>query len=198
MWQKINSALPSLVDAVSDLTGYAAVRVPLERAGGANEVTLDLPGYGQLNTYGCGVVAGIMVLKFFRPDADFARFYSLVAPDPEEGTTTDELVRALRKSGLKVEDRFGLTFADLCQAIDQGRPVIIGIHNPGRPTGHRVTVYGYGRKPNLVFLAANGLPWFTSNRVPLRRFTRLWSPRGHGLICWLPRSPVRRRPRGRK
>ena len=47
MWQKIKSALPSLVDAVSDLTGYAAVRVPLEQASGANEVTLDLPGYGR-------------------------------------------------------------------------------------------------------------------------------------------------------
>ena len=139
-----------------------------------------------------------MVLKFFRPSADFARFHGLVAPDPAEGTTTDELVRALRKSGLKVEDRFGLTFADLCQAIDQGRPVIIGIHHPGRANGHRVTVYGYGRQPDRVFLATNGLPWFTSNRVSRRQFTRLWSPGGHGLICWLPRSPGRRRPRGRK
>ena len=61
-------------DTISDWTGYAATRVPLSRASGPDEVTLDLPGYAQLDSHGCGVVAGVMALKHFKPRASFSAF----------------------------------------------------------------------------------------------------------------------------
>ena len=42
------------VDRVTDLTGLVALPVPIEQAEGPREVTLDLPGYIQTNSYSCG------------------------------------------------------------------------------------------------------------------------------------------------
>lgn len=188
----LSQLLTQAVDAVSDLTGYAATRVPLQRGSGPDEVTLDLPGYAQLDSYGCGVVAGVMALKHFKPDASFSTFHARVNPHPEHGTTRARLLRALRQGGLRVTERFGLSFADLCAAIDAGSPVLVVVHNPGADAAHWVTVYGYGRNPNRVFLATNGLPFLAANMVALPKFARLWSPHGNGLVCAAPQRPVRK------
>ena len=170
------------LDALTDWTGCVATRVPLRRASGPDAVTLDLPGYCQLDTFGCGAVAGVMALKHFKPRASFSAFHARVRPLPQRGTATYRLVRALRQSGLCVRERHDLTFDDLCTAVDAGCPVLVAIHNPGAADSHWVVVYGHGRQPNRVFLATNGLPWL-SNVVPLRRFAHLWQPHGNGLVC---------------
>jgi hypothetical protein len=54
-----------LGDQLTCWTGLAALRVPLERAPGPRTVTLDLPGYMQTNSYGCGAVAAVMVVRHF-------------------------------------------------------------------------------------------------------------------------------------
>ena len=170
------------IDALSDWTDCVATRVPLRRASGPDEVTLDLPGYCQLDSYGCGAIAGVMALKHFKPRASFTTFYARVSPHPENGTATYRLIRALSQSGLRVSERHDLSFADLCAAIDAGTPVIVVVHNSGEEDSHWLVVYGYGRKPNRVFLATNGFPMVT-NVVLLRRFAQLWSPPGNGLVC---------------
>lgn len=177
-------------DAVSDWTDCVATRVPLRRASGTDEVTLDLPGYAQLDTFGCGAVAGVMALKHFKPRASFYSFYARVSPLPENGTATYRLIRALRQSGLRVSERHDLSFADLCAAIDVGRPVIVAVHNPDAEDTHWVVVYGYGRKPKRVFIATNGIPLVT-NVILLQKFARIWSPHGNGLICAKAKRPAR-------
>ncbi len=181
----------SVLDAVSDWTDCVATRVPLRRACGPDEVTLDLPGYVQLDSYGCGVVAGVMALKHFKPRASCSAFYTRVNPHPEHGTPTSRLIGALQRSGLCVTERLGLTFADLCAAIDAGNPVIVVIQNPGTDAAHWITVYGYGLKPDRVFLATNGFPFVATNVFPLRQFARIWSPHGNGLLCAAPKRPAR-------
>ncbi len=171
------------IDVVSDWTDCVATRVPLRRASGPDEVTLDLPGYCQLDSFGCGAIAGVMALKHFKPRASFSAFYARVSPRPENGTETYRLVRALRQSGLRVSERHEMSFADLSAAIDAGKPVIVLIHNSGDDDSHWVVVYGYGSKPNRVFLATNGFPFVARNVFPLREFARLWYPHGNGLVC---------------
>jgi hypothetical protein len=102
-------------------------------------------------------------------------------------------VGALRHHGLRVRERDNLTFAGLCAAIDAGSPVLVCVHNPGADADHWVVVYGYGRKPDRVFLATNGLPFLAANVLPLRQFARVWSPHGNGLVC--SAAPVKRRTR---
>ena len=187
----LTKLLTTVLDAVSEWTDCVATRVPLRRASSPDEVTLDLPGYCQLDTYGCGAIAGVMALKHFKPRASFTAFYARVSPLPENGTATYRLIRALRQSGLRVSERHDLSFADLCAAIDAGSPVIVVVHNPGADGSHWVVIYGYGRKPKRVFLATNGIP-LVSNVVPLRQFARIWSPHGNGLICAKAKRPARK------
>lgn len=181
--QGIVSAAGWLGDRITDCTGLAAVRVPLARAKGLRAKTLAIPGYAQSNSYGCGAVAAVMVARHFHPQLDFGRIYEAVGPEPEIGAGTSRVARALRACGVRVAVSRRLTFDNLCQAIQSGHPVLVVIRNPGADCRHWVVVYGYGRIPDCLYLANNGMPFFTSNRVSRHAFERLWEPKGNGLIC---------------
>src|SRR6185295_7778849 len=46
------------------------------------------------------------------------------------------------------------------RTIDEGFPIIGVIENPGSEAAHWIVIYGYGRKPDRLFLATNGIPIF--------------------------------------
>ena len=146
-----------LVDAVSDFTGYAAVRVPLQKASRPREVTLDFTGYRQINSYACGAVAAAMVVKFLRPQVSFERIHAAVDPTQKSGAGTLRVMRALRSLRVGVSRKTHLTFDDVCNAIDASRPVLVCVKTDDPRTQHWVVIYGYGRRPNLVFVAGLGL-----------------------------------------
>jgi hypothetical protein len=180
-------------EQITDWTGLAALRVPLERASGLRAKTLAIPGYAQTNSYGCGAVAAVMVARHFHPEMPFGAVYDAVATLPEPGAQPRQVARAMRWCGLRVTSKRNLHFGDLCQFINKGSPVLVVIRNPGADSRHWVVIYGYRRIPDQVFLANNGLPFLTRNRVSLSAFQRLWEPKGNGLVCWRDPKPVRRR-----
>jgi hypothetical protein len=182
-----------LVDVVSDLTGYAAVRVPLQTASRPGEVTLGLTGYRQIDSYSCGAVASAMVVKFLRPSVSFERIHAAVDPCQEIGAGTLRVMRALRSLGIGVKRRTKLTFDDICTAIDAGSPVLVCVTTSDPYTNHWVVIYGYGRRPKLLFVAGQGLHFIARQRVKWQDFRSKWSPPGEGLVCWkaIPRKSVR-------
>jgi Papain-like cysteine protease AvrRpt2 len=188
----IASTAQWLGDQITDWTGLAALRVPLERASGPRAETLAIPSYAQTNSYGCGAVAAVMVVRYFHPQMEFGAVYDAVALLPEIGAQPRQVARAMRMCGLRVTARGHLQFNDLCQSIDAGSPVLVVIRNPGADCRHWVVVYGYRRIPDQVYLANNGLPFCTGNRVSLSAFRKLWEPRGKGLVCWRSRTPAPR------
>ena len=169
---------------LSDLTGYAAIRLPLQRACHPGEITLDLPGYQQLDSYSCGAVAAAMVVKFLRPAMGFERIYAAVNPHRKYGTATSRAIRGMRSLGIRVSRKTNLTFDDLGAAIDAGHPVMVCVTTNENGTDHWVVIYGYGRRPNLVFVAGQGWPFVVRHRMPWQKFRRRWSPAGDGLVCW--------------
>ncbi len=177
---------------LSDLTGYAAIRLPLQRACHPGEVTLDLPGYQQLDNYSCGAVAAAMVVKFLKPAMSFERIYAAVSPHREYGTATSRVIRALSSLGIRGSRKQSLSFDDICTAIDAGRPVMLCVTTNEKGTDHWVVIYGYGRRPNLVFVAGQGWPFVVRHRMPWREFRHRWSPAGEGLVCG---KASRRKPR---
>ena len=172
-----------VLDRLSDLTGYAAIRVPLRKAGRPGEVTLDLTGYRQINTYCCGAVASAMIVKYLRPQVSFERIHAAVNPLPETGAGNLRVTRALRSLGIKVSRSTRLTFAGLCAAIDAGHPVLLCVKTDDLSVDHWVVVYGYGRRPNLVFVAGNGPLLIARQRMSWRNFRQQWSPPGMGWVC---------------
>ncbi len=170
-------------DRVAGSTGWVAVRVPLECAHGKDALTLPLPGYMQTNSYGCGGVTAAMAARYLRPELGFGAIYDAVNPSRQNGAGRIRVARSLRACGLRVSVRKDLTFLGLIRCIKQGSPVLVSIHNPGSASRHWVVVYGYGRHPDQVYIATNGLPWLTRNRVDRGDFEKLWAPKGNGLVC---------------
>ena len=136
VYSRVHHAACWIGDRITDWTGYAGAKIPLQRAKGQKEVTLDLPGYMQLNSYCCGAVTVAMVVKYFRPRMSFGQIYASVNPSPECGAGRTAVARALRTCGVRASRQHKLTFERLCSAIDQSRPVLVAIHNPGAEVDH--------------------------------------------------------------
>ncbi|MBE0542253.1 MAG: C39 family peptidase [Verrucomicrobia bacterium] len=191
--QLLKEQAGQLVDTVSDFTGYVAVRVPLQKASRPGEVTLDLTGYRQVNSYACGAVAAAMVVKFLRPPIGYDRIHNAVDPCQEIGAGTMRVTRALRSLGIGVARKTKLTFDDIAVAIKAGRPVLACVTTRDPNTNHWVVIYGYGRRPKLVFVAGQGWPFIGRQRMTWPQFRRQWAPPGEGIVCWKakPRKTVR-------
>ena len=124
-----------------------------------------------------------MAARCLHPALGFGAVYEAVDPLPHSGAGTRRVAQGLRQCGLRVAVRDDLTFARLAHCINQDSPVLVCIHNPGSENRHWVVVYGYARKPDQVYLASNGLPWLTRNRVDRAQFEKIWAPKGNGLVC---------------
>ena len=180
--RQLREAGLAALDRISDLTGYAAIRVPLQKASRPGEVTLDLTGYRQVDSYSCGAVAAAMVVKFLHPEISFERIHGVVAPCRELGVGTTRLSRALRLLGVGVR-RARLTFPDLRAAINAGSPVLVVVTTGDPNTSHWVVIYGYGLRPKLLFVAGQGVPFITRQRVLWPDFRQQWVTPGEGLVC---------------
>src|SRR5258708_39780187 len=98
-----------LGDRITDWSGYAAIRMSLEKAHRPRERTLDLPGYVQINSYCCAAVTAAMVVRYFRPQTSFGRIYATVNPSQEYGAGPGRVAKALRSCGLDVSRQHRLT-----------------------------------------------------------------------------------------
>jgi hypothetical protein len=169
-------------NVVADLTGVRVVSVRIPYADEEEqEVTLDVPGYRQVDAFGCGFVAGLMVLHTFKPRASIDRFYKRVAPTGRWGASAPKIVRALRHSGIAARARQTLGFEQVCSEIDAGHPVITLLKTRKADTEHWVVVYGYGLRPKRLFVAGNG---YVLNRpIAWADFRRRSATPGYGLVC---------------
>ena len=172
-----------VADVVSEFIGYAACPMPLQRATRAGEVSLDLTGYRQFDSFSCGAIAAAMAVKYLRPRMSFERIYAAVSPSRRSGAGSGRVACALRSLGVRVETRTDLAFDAICAAIDDGSPVLVCFTTRDPDTDHWVVLYGYGRRPDSLFVAGRGIPFISRNRIARRRFEHLWSPAGAGLVC---------------
>jgi hypothetical protein len=159
----------------------------LELAVPEDGVMLEVPAYGQLDTYSCGATAGYALVRTFHKRANFKRFYRAVSPDPEEGIGPLYLRRALRKFRVGTRERRNMKWPDIRECIDQGFLLLIGTgkENPDWQGDHWSVLYGYGRRPKRVYLTNQpGVLWH-QEEVPWGQFVRsVWNPAGKALVCW--------------
>ena len=141
------------LDVIAETTGWRVIPDRLAHPRSKNVCTLDVPGYRQLESYTCGFAAGLIVLHTFYPRRSIRRLFDLVGSDYNYGTQNSTLVKSLRASGVGVGHRDDLTFAKICRAIDDGFPIITLVGSTDPEVEHWVVLYGYGRKPNRVFIA---------------------------------------------
>jgi len=153
---------------------------------GKNEFKLAISGYCQADTYSCGAIAGWSVLEHFNPKVKFRAFYDACAPAPDSGTSTTRLMKALRKHGVAVSDRKDLDFDGIQQCLRDGKPILVSIAGNSLfddEAGHWVAIYGFGRKPNRIFICGKTRPGFSRQEMTWKQFKAIWNPLGEGLVC---------------
>ncbi len=183
--ENLKKILIDALDRFSEKTGICVISDPLRHPSSSDVVTLDIPGYRQTNSFSCGFAAGLMVLHAFRPTASIDAFYRKVRPTSERGASTRKVVDALRKSGVGVSVRTNLSFRTIRETVDQGFPIIACVHTNEPDVHHWVVIYGYGLKPNRLFIAGNGKPVFDRREHLWTEYSRNMAPeKGFGLVCW--------------
>jgi len=181
----MNKIWSLLRDYYVDRTGVAIIEECLKHPTSGDVVTLDVPGYCQTQDFTCGFVAGMMVTHSIYPNRSIDRFYRLCNPHKVYGMGTQKLAGALRKNGVAVGIRDDLNHCSIRNAIDSGYPIITCVHTGDEEIDHWVVIYGYGVRPNRVFLAGNGFPYLNRKEYDFKFFSsELWAPKGNGLICW--------------
>ena len=174
----------TLQDDFANYTGICVIRDLLRHPCSDDVVTLDIPGYMQVESFTCGFVAGLMVLHTFRPNASIDKFYKAVQPTKRYGASTRKVAGALRKSGVGVSIHHDLDFAAIRSAIDNGWPMIVCVSTDDSDVHHWVVIYGYGTKPNRVFIAANGLPYLAKREYLYSEYAKMSQPAKFGMVCW--------------
>lgn len=177
----MNETLEHLLNLAADITGVRSLPDTLSHP--CDAVTLGINGRYQTQAHTCGAVAGFMVLRYFKPRVSADSFFRSVNPTEADGTSTGKLVRALRRHGLRVQVRLDMTFADFAAAIDDGRPVLVTVKTRVPETQHWVVCYGYGIRPQRLFLAGTGLPLVSRKEHLWADFRRKWAGKGEGLVC---------------
>ena len=178
-----------ILDDFAEKTGLRVMPDFLAHPRGDNICTLDMPGYRQIESYTCGFIAGLMVLHTFHPGMSIKRFFDIVGPSAETGTQVSKLVKSLRVCDVGVSQKDDLTFSKICSSIEEGFPIVTLVHTEDPEVDHWVVIYGYGRKPNRVFIAGCGLPLIShlygEKEVLWAEFAKKrWSDTGFGLVCW--------------
>jgi hypothetical protein len=181
-WTHATTLLDAASDALSAATGIVVARARIPYSASEDEVTLDVPGYRQTDSFGCGFVAGLMVLHTFKPRASLDRFHKSVAPNQHEGATPARIIRALGERGISARPRYDLGFAQIRRAIDAGKPIITLVRTTKANTEHWVVVYGYGLRPERVFVAGHGLRSGSGARR-WGQYRRESARVGYGLVC---------------
>lgn len=182
--KKLRETFDRARDGFAAKTGICVVRDRLKHPGGPGVVTLAVPGYRQVESYTCGFVAGLMVLHTFHPRASINAFFHRVRPTPLHGASTRKVADALRKSGIGVSIRKKLGFHEIRREIDAGFPILTCVKTEDEDVEHWVVIYGYGLKPNRLFLAGSGLPFFDGRERLWEDYLKTAGSGRVGLVCW--------------
>ena len=113
----------------------------------SNCMVIPITGYRQLQSYTCGYCCALMASRYFVPGISSDKLYRLIGID-HDGVCASGLIRGLRKTGMSVGKLYNLSFGKIRNAIDKNKLLIIGVKRD-----HWVLVYGYGVKPNRIFVA---------------------------------------------
>jgi len=174
-----------IVDTITEWLGVKAMPSILHPPYEGDVVILDVPSYSQTDEYSCGAIAAWSIVETFYPKVDFWKFYTTVNPDPDEGIGPRGIVSALRKFKIGTHARRRLKWEDIKEIIDDGCPMLVGTGREIFEFGdHWNVLYGYGKRPDRVFLG--NVPGLLRNQevMSFKKFSREWNPCGEAIVCW--------------
>jgi hypothetical protein len=183
--RKFFAQLSKLSDVTFDALGIGYVGDRDCSPEGENDFILDVPMYRQVHSYTCGAVAGLMVVRSFYSRSSDTEFFDKCNLS-EEGTTTRNLVKALRGSNVGVKIEHGLSFKQVKKRLEDGYPLITCLkHSPG--IEHWVVIFGYCSSPEALYIAGTGPAYLRKRSSRLFVWKDFRSKLGgekEFLVCW--------------
>ena len=89
-----------------------------------------------------------MVLHYFGAQVPAVELFRRLGTG-RDGTRQNAILRELRAAGLRANLRYDVDFARICQEIDHNKLIVGYLHD----LEHWMVIYGYGRRPDRVFVA---------------------------------------------
>jgi hypothetical protein len=171
-------------DMLCEKLGIHFIAEHLTRARNKDDIVIDVPGYRQTKSYTCGFVSGLMVVRTFFPNASHKKFHDICEMHPEWGMSTRKVANALRKSGIGVRVRPGLTFHEIAEFIERGEPMMTAVKRH-KDIQHWVVIYGVNRKRKELFIAGEKF-WFSPAETVYKwNEIKKQIPKGTDfLVCW--------------
>jgi ABC-type bacteriocin/lantibiotic exporter with double-glycine peptidase domain len=135
---------------------------------------LPIAGFYQVRDYTCGYASTLTVLRYYRRYTPEQEVYGQLGTN-HHGTSQSSIIRVLRQQGIRASIRYDLNYELIRRCIDSNK-LIIGYHHR---LEHWVTVFGYAREPDRVFIA---------DSYPGYRREHLWDAYGpkmgsFGIVC---------------
>lgn len=126
----------------------------------------------QINDHYCGPAAAVTVLRAFGIRATQRTIARIAHTNKKVGTSTKNLVFALRSFGLTVEARNKYSVRDLQRAFKEGEATIVCYTEPKQHEGHYAVLAGF-RGENILLLSPDELGYGPIS-MPIKEFESRW------------------------
>lgn len=128
----------------------------------------DFPRTLQFTSYTCGPCSVYSIATFFGVDVSYDEVKTGVRTDTE-GTDERDVVRFLRRQGLRVSAREGLRFVQLVRALRDECVVLVGLDGD-----HYGVVHAYDDEDKIVYLADPSIRRQLGRCLTRERFEERW------------------------
>lgn len=141
-----------------------------------------LPHVQQRDDRSCGPAVLVSVLSYYHADLGGLERARKRLRTTSEGTSSGRLVQLARQCGLRVRAREHWTLAEITEALDYGRPVVVAVRAHG--DGHYLAAVGYDRQH--VYFMDSCLDGFYGFLTKADFLGRWWDtePNGRRLERW--------------
>lgn len=148
----------------------------------SKEVFLAVPRCFQLDTFSCGLIAALVVVRHFEPDADLQPLANAIRANRKNGCGEPILIKALAHYGICVMHLEKPIFAAIDAELREGHPLIAAVRGRWTGIGHWAVIYGARRHDKRVYLVNDGI-WNFANGSPFEAVEKRWDDDYPLLAC---------------
>ncbi len=178
--------MPNIQTRIGNRRTSAHFRIECDRTGGS---PYPIPRVHQIDEHSCGFLAALTVVRYFDPAVPTRDVLKVLMPSPTRGCSQREMIRALKRFGIKAEYHEGLKWWDLVNTYWMGWSLIVTVWPEEWVSDHWTVVRRLEQQPCRVLLSNpaptgyeydgleedGSLSWYDFNKV--------WWPKGAALIC---------------
>ncbi len=151
-----------------------------------------IPRVHQIDEHSCGFLAALTVVRYYDPTVPTRDVLAALMPSPSRGCSQREIIRALKRFGIRTNYHTELAWWEMlsyCRTGRTGLALVVTVQPDEWVCDHWTVVRGIERNPKTVILsnpAPTGYEYDGLDEdgcISWRDFNKVWWPKGAALIC---------------